>query len=76
MVRRFVRLHRRFPGMRALFEGDKVLLALPTYRNLFEPSLYRNAGSSSQTDQFVKDIQSLLQVVEELDLNTRIWSKE
>ncbi|MGI9323841.1 MAG: DUF3137 domain-containing protein [Pseudomonadales bacterium] len=76
MVRRFVKLHRRFPGMRVLFERDKVLLALPTYRNLFEPTLYRDAGSSGQVDQFVKDIRSLMQVIEALDLNTRIWSKE
>lgn len=75
MVRRFVKLNRRFPGMRALFAGEKLVLALPWNRDLFEPSLYQRARSSAQTNEFVQNIQSLLQVVDELNLNTRIWSK-
>jgi len=75
MVRRFVELHKRFPGMRALFRDEKLVLALPVDRNLFEPSLYRRASSTAQINEFVRDIKSLLQVVDELNLNTRIWTK-
>ncbi len=75
MVRRFVDLNKRFPGMRALFRNEKLVLALPRNRDLFEPSLYRRARSSAQVGQFVKDIKSLLQIVDEMNLNTRIWSK-
>ncbi|MDJ0712495.1 MAG: DUF3137 domain-containing protein [Woeseiaceae bacterium] len=75
MIRRFVDLNKRFPGMRALFRNDKLVLALPRHRDLFEPSLYRRAQSSAQIDEFVRDIKSLLQIVDELNLNTRIWSK-
>ena len=75
MVRRFVELNRRFPGMRALFRDENLVLALPGNRDLFEPSLYRRARSSAQISEFVRDIKSLLQIVDELNLNTRIWSK-
>ena len=75
MVRRFVELNKRFPGMRALFRDEKLVLALPRNRDLFEPSLYRRAQSSAQIGEFVKDIKSLLQIVDEMNLNTRIWSK-
>ncbi|MGI9204170.1 MAG: DUF3137 domain-containing protein [Woeseiaceae bacterium] len=75
MVRRFVELNNRFPGMRALFRDEKLVLALPVRRELFEPSLYRRASSTAQINEFVRDIKSLLQVVDELNLNTRIWTK-
>jgi len=39
MARRFVDLSRRFPRMRALFKDEKLLLALPSKRDKFEPSL-------------------------------------
>lgn len=74
-VRRFVELNRRFPGMRALFRDEQLVLALPGRRDLFEPSLYRRARSSSQIAEFVRDIKDLLQIVDEMNLNTRIWSK-
>ena len=75
MVRRFVDLNQRFPGMRALFRDEKLVLALPGTRDLFEPSLYRRARSSAQISEFVRDIKDLLQIVDELNLNTRIWTK-
>ena len=75
MIRRFVDLNKRFPGMRALFRDEKLVLALPGNRDLFEPSLYRRARSSAQISEFVEDIKSLLQIVDEMNLNTRIWSK-
>ena len=74
-VRRFVELNRRFPGMRALFRDEQLVLALPGSRDLFEPSLYRRARSSAQIGEFVRDIKDLLQIVDEMNLNTRIWSK-
>lgn len=75
MIRRIVDLNKRFPGMRALFRDEQLVLALPRHRDLFEPSLYRRARSSAQISEFVRDIKGLLQIVDEMNLNTRIWSK-
>ena len=75
MIRRFVKLGHRSPGMRALFKDEKLMLLLPHNGDLFEPSLLLHARSTYQLDLFVRTIDSLLSVVNELDLNTRIWSK-
>jgi len=75
MVSRFVDLKRRIPGLRALFEDEKLVLVLPSDRDHLEPSLYCRATSSRQLDGFVRDICSVLRIVEALNLNTRIWSK-
>ena len=75
MMQRFLRLNKRFNGLRALFASDRLTLVLPDPRDHFEPSLYQQANSPSQIDGLVRDIQVLLDIVDELDLNTRIWSK-
>lgn len=75
MMQRFLRLNRRFNGLRVLFGNDRVTLVLPDPRDRFEPSLYQRANSTSQLESLVRDIQVLLDIVGELDLNTRIWSR-
>ena len=71
----FVQLHGHFPGFRARFEDDKVLLLLPFAGDRFEPQMRRQADDKNQQARFVRDVRHLLSVVETLDLNTRIWSK-
>ena len=75
MMQRFVKLQRRFHGMRALFRNESLWLALPISKDLFEPSLYRSADCERQLQEFGRDIRAVLEIVESLDLNTRIWSK-
>lgn len=76
MLQRLLRLNGRFPGLRAMFSNDRLTLVLPDPRDHFEPSLYQRANSASQIEELVRDIQVLLDIVDELDLNTRIWSKD
>lgn len=75
MMQRLLRLNSRFSGLRVLFGSDRVTLFLPDTRDRFEPSLYQRANSSRQLETLVRDIQVLLDIVDELDLNTRIWSR-
>lgn len=75
MMQRFMHLARRYPNFRARFADDELTLVLPDQREHFEPSLYRPAGSQDQISRFVTDIEALLAIVDELDLNTRIWSR-
>lgn len=76
MLQRLVGLARRFPAMRARFHEEKLMLMLPTGRDLFEPSLYRRADSRAQLETLAEDISTVLPIVDELNLNTRIWSKQ
>ena len=62
--------------MRARFHDDGLLLLLPSTRDRFEPSLYRRAKSRVQIGAFAEDMRACLSVVDALDLNTRIWSKD
>lgn len=75
MMQRFLRLNSRFRGLRVLFGNDRVTLVLPDAADRFEPSLYQRANSTRQLETLARDIQVLLDIVDELDLNTRIWSR-
>lgn len=75
MLERFVELERRFPKLRARFHDESLLLLLPSSYDRFEPSLLRRAGSQNQYQSFIEDLDACLSVVDELNLNTRIWSK-
>jgi hypothetical protein len=75
LLERFTALQTRFPALRARFHEGTLLLLLPTRRDLFEPSLYRPANDDAELEQFVADVQACLAVVDDLNLNTRIWSK-
>jgi Protein of unknown function (DUF3137) len=76
LMERLTALNARFPGMRARFEAGRMVLFLPDFRDRFEPSVLRPADSRAQLAEFVADVRSCLDVVDALNLNTRIWSKQ
>ncbi len=58
------------------FTGSKVFIAMACNKNLFEPRLFgSNRGFGTVLDYF-EYLQLATGIVEELNLNTRIWSKE
>jgi iron complex transport system permease protein len=61
--------------VRLAFVGSKVFLAIDSAKNLFEPPLFR-ALTSAVVEEYWADIQLFGGVVEQLNLNTRIWTKE
>jgi hypothetical protein len=58
------------------FVDSNIYIALPIQKNLFEPRVFKNLYSY----EFIKESFSYLMlftgIVEELNLNTRIWTKE
>jgi uncharacterized protein DUF3137 len=75
MMRRIVSVHKRFPKLRILFQNEQMIMLLPTRSDRFEPSLYKPADCEAQINSFIGDVETLLPVVDELNLNLRIWSK-
>ncbi len=75
MMLRLQKLHDRFPKLRVLFQAEKMIMLLPTSRDRFEPSLYKSANNMDQVNAFIRDVDTILPVVDELNLNLRIWSK-
>jgi hypothetical protein len=58
------------------FVDDKVIVAIPYRKNLFEPHLFRSLIDYSAVEAYFTDLQFVLSLVEDLNLNTRIWSKQ
>jgi hypothetical protein len=57
------------------FVGSKVFVAIPYNKNLFEPRLFRTLLDFNPISQYFEDLQLAVGIVEDLNLNTRIWSK-
>jgi len=58
------------------FLASKVFVAIPYNRNLFEPRLFRSLLDFELVRQYFEDLQLATGIVDELNLNTRIWSKQ
>jgi len=57
------------------FVGSMVFVAIPYTRNLFEPRIFQTMLDFSQIQEYFEDLQLAISIVDEMDLNTRIWSK-
>lgn len=57
------------------FVGSHVFVAIPYQKNLFEPRLFRSLLNFQPIAEYVADLQLGVGIVEDLNLNTRIWSK-
>jgi hypothetical protein len=75
LMERLGMLHRAFPGMRAKFEGGRLLLFLPRNQDLFETTLDTPAADPRVLASFNEQVKRCLEIVQVLDLDTRIWSK-
>ncbi len=57
------------------FVDSKVYIAIKIKKNLFETRLFKTIIDYQFIEENVKDILLLISIVEDLNLNTRIWSK-
>ncbi len=58
------------------FTGSKVYVALPMTKNLFEPKYMSSVMNFAPILDYARDLSLAVSIVEDLNLNTRIWSKE
>lgn len=57
------------------FVASKVFVAVSIRRNLFEPKLFSSALDTRMLETYLHDIKLFTGIVEDLNLNTRIWTK-
>lgn len=57
------------------FVHTKIHLAIPMKKELFEPSVF-SANDFSRLEQFRSTIQIVYEIIDELKLNERLWTKE
>jgi hypothetical protein len=58
------------------FVGDEVNIGISSTKNRFEPKLFSTVLDIEMAREFVEDLQLALGIVDDLNLNTRIWTKE
>jgi hypothetical protein len=58
------------------FVGSNINIAIDTERDMFDVSLSRSLLDPQVVQEQLRDLQFVCGVVEDLDLNTRIWTKE
>jgi hypothetical protein len=58
------------------FTGSKVYVAVPINRNMFEPKYFSSISDFSPILDYYRDLEFSVGIVEDLNLNTRIWTKE
>ncbi len=58
------------------FTGSSVYLAIPFHRGLFEPRIHSSGVRFSDMEQMFDMFQLIETIITEMDLNTRIWTKE
>ena len=58
------------------FVGSQVWVAIEFVRDLFEPRVFRTLLNFEPIQTYFEDLQLALDIVEDLNLNTRIWSKQ
>ena len=57
------------------FVGSRVFVAIPYNKNLFEPRLFSTLLDFGPIARYFEDLELAVGIVEDLNLNTRIWSK-
>ncbi len=58
------------------FVGSKVFVAVSYTKNLFEPKIFSTLLDFGPIRQYYEDLQLAVGIVEDLNLNTRIWSRQ
>ncbi|MHC4587019.1 MAG: DUF3137 domain-containing protein, partial [Planctomycetota bacterium] len=58
------------------FVGSKVFVAVSYTKSLFEPRLFRTLVDFESVREYFEDLQLTIGIVDDLNLNTRIWSKQ
>ena len=62
--------------IRVLFENSNIVIAIPRSDNWLEPPEFGNLDDLGALTHTAQEIISMVKLVEDLDLNTRIWTKQ
>lgn len=58
------------------FVGSKINIAIPYSKDLFEPTLFRTIKKFKSIADYFEELVMMIELVEDLNLNTRIWTKK
>jgi tetratricopeptide (TPR) repeat protein len=58
------------------FINDKIYIAIKYDEDLFEPKLFKNMVDFAPVREYFETLQLMMGIIEELNLNRRIWTKQ
>ncbi|MBK7441553.1 MAG: DUF3137 domain-containing protein [Bacteroidetes bacterium] len=58
------------------FVGNNIYMAMPMKENLFEPSLRKTVMNFEDIKSYYSQLQFCVSIVDALNLNTRVWTKQ
>ena len=58
------------------FISSRLFVAVPYGKDLFEPKLFGKITDFDSVEEYYNDLKLVLELIEDLNLNTRIWTKE
>ena len=58
------------------FANSNIYVTIPRAKDLFEPNYFKSIERFDAIEKYYKDLQMMVDIADELDLNTRIWTKE
>ncbi|MBR3090502.1 MAG: DUF3137 domain-containing protein [Bacteroidetes bacterium] len=58
------------------FVNSNIYIAIPYKGNLFDPRYHRSVINEKQTMSYFNDLELAISIVEDLNLNNRIWTKQ
>ncbi|WP_319522566.1 DUF3137 domain-containing protein [uncultured Desulfosarcina sp.] len=77
LMRRIVDFRNRAnQEMRLSFSASKFYVAIPFQRELFEPKIRESLLNISHIQEYYDDLKLVVDIVDELNLNTRIWTQK
>jgi len=75
LMRRIVDFQTRVQNkIRISFSASKLHVAIPFERELFEPKIMESLLNISHVQEYYDDLKLVIDIVEDLNLNTRIWT--
>ncbi|MFH0865538.1 MAG: DUF3137 domain-containing protein [Bacteroidota bacterium] len=76
MLKRIVELKTRLnKNISISFINSKMFLAISQTKNLFDPSMGKSVLNPEMIQEFYNQVLGCVQIVDDMNLNTRIWSK-
>lgn len=76
LMERIMDFKRKSGNVHLSFLHSKVYIAIEVNKNLFEPPFFKSMLDYSLISEYFSYLILTVNIVEDLDLNTRIWSKE
>ena len=58
------------------FVGSNLYVAIPHSKDMFEPNLFKPVTDAKLVQEYLDDLMLAVSIVDDLNLNTRIWSKQ